>query len=181
MVTPEIDRLRAFIRPVPDFPKRGILFRDITPLLLDPKAFGVAIDSLVKRYEGAGIDKIVGIEARGFIPGAVLASRLGAGFVPVRKPGKLPAGTIREGYTLEYGQDALEIHKDAISAGETVLIVDDLLATGGTAAATSRLVGRLGGKIRELVFLIELSFLNGRRELGGHPVHSLLIYQDEVS
>ncbi len=181
MVTPDPDRLRSFIRSVPDFPKPGILFRDITPLLLDPGAFSGAMEILVNRYRGAGINKVVGIEARGFIPGAVLAGKLGAGFIPVRKPGKLPAGTIREDYTLEYGRDALEMHQDAISAGDLVLIVDDLLATGGTAAAASRLVKRSGGTIIELAFLVELSFLNGRAELQPHPVYSLIDYRDEIS
>ncbi len=180
MVTSQSDRLRTFIRPVPDFPKKGILFRDITPLLLNREAFGDAIEALVQRYAGRGIHKIVSIEARGFILGAVLAYRLGIGFVPVRKPKKLPAETLREAYTLEYGEDVLEMHKDAISPGDLVLIVDDLLATGGSAAAASRLVERSGGTIRELAFLIELSFLNGRDALRPRPVFTLIDYRDET-
>ncbi|HLF14777.1 MAG TPA: adenine phosphoribosyltransferase [Bacteroidota bacterium] len=175
------ESLRRFIRPVRDFPRKGILFRDITPLLLDEAAFGDAIEVFYRRYLGMGIDKIVSIEARGFILGSVLAYRLGIGFVPVRKPNKLPAETIREAYTLEYGEDTLEMHADAIGKGDSVLIIDDLLATGGSAVAASRLVERCGGVIRELAFLIELSFLNGREKLRPRPVFTIIDYRDEVS
>ena len=180
MVTvPAAAGLRERIRSVPDFPKKGIMFRDITPLLLDPETFGGAVDALERRYRDQRIVKVVSIEARGFILGSALAYRLGAGFVPVRKPGKLPSGTVRESYTLEYGVDTLEMHDDALSTGERVVIVDDLLATGGTALASARLVERCGGVIHELAFLIELSFLKGRETLAPRPVHSLLEYSDE--
>lgn len=175
------ESLRGFIRSIPDFPKKGILFRDITPLLLDDSAFGNAIDVFYRRYLGKGVEKIVSIESRGFILGSVLAYRLGVGFVPVRKPHKLPAETIRESYTLEYGQDSLEMHRDAIRQGDSVIIVDDLLATGGTAAAASRLVERCGGRVQELAFLIELSFLKGRAQLQPRPVFTLIDYPDELS
>jgi adenine phosphoribosyltransferase len=180
MVTGSADRIRAHIRSIPDFPKQGIMFRDITPLLLSDSAFGEAIDLFYRRYRDGGISKVVSIESRGFIFGSVLAYRLGAGFVPVRKPNKLPAETISESYTLEYGQDTLEMHRDAIDGGDSVLIVDDLLATGGTAAAASRLVERCGGTVRELAFLIELSFLNGREKLLPRPVFALINYRDEL-
>ncbi len=181
MVKNPSEVLRGFIRSVPDFPKKGILFRDITPLLLDDTAFSDAIEVFYRRYLDKGIDKIVSIESRGFILGSVLAYRLGAGFVPVRKPNKLPAETIREAYMLEYGEDALEMHRDAISRGDSVLIIDDLLATGGTAVAASRLVERCGGTVRELAFLIELSFLNGREKLQPRPVFTIIDYRDDVS
>jgi len=180
MVTDPAGRLRASIRSIPDFPRKGILFRDITPLLLSEKAFGEAIDLLYDRYRGRRVTKIVSIESRGFILGSVLAYRLGAGFVPVRKPGKLPAETIREAYTLEYGEDTLEMHTDAIGNGDNVVIVDDLLATGGTAVAASRLVERCGGTVMELAFLIELSFLGGREKLQPRPVFTLINYADEL-
>ena len=179
MVTPSSSGIREHIRSIPDFPKKGIMFRDITPLLLNDVAFGAAIDRFCDRYHERGIRKVVSIESRGFILGSILAYRLGAGFVPVRKPGKLPAETISESYTLEYGTDTLEMHRDAISRGDSVIIVDDLLATGGTAAAATRLVERCGGTIAELAFLIELSFLNGRRSLEPRSVYSLIQYQDE--
>ncbi len=175
------EALRGFIRSIPDFPRKGILFRDITPLLLDDKAFSEAIEVFYQRYLGMGIDKVVSIESRGFIFGSVLAYRLGTGFVPVRKPNKLPAETIRESYSLEYGEDTLEMHRDAIRSGDSVLIVDDLLATGGTAVAASRLVERCGGTVRELGFLIGLSFLNGREKLRPRPVFTVIDYHDELS
>ncbi len=166
------------IRDVPDFPKKGIIFKDITTLLQDGDAFRQAMNQIMKKYldADAKIDKVVGIEARGFILGGVLAYKLGCGFVPARKPGKLPAQTIREEYTLEYGSNALEIHQDSINKGERVLIVDDLLATGGTALATARLVEKLGGEIVAIQFLIELGFLRGREKLLKYPLHSLIVY-----
>lgn len=180
MVSDPAGRLRDYVRSIPDFPKKGILFRDITPLLLDDGAFGDAIDLFYDRYREGKIDKVVSIESRGFILGSVLAYRLGAGFVPVRKPNKLPAETIREAYTLEYGEDTLEMHSDAVRRGDMVLIVDDLLATGGTAVAASRLVERCGGTVSELAFLIELSFLGGRERLHPRPVFTVIQYRDEI-
>jgi len=168
--------LKSKIREVPDFPKTGILFYDITTLLADPEASRVVIDRLAAPYADQGIDKVVGIESRGFIFGATLAERLQAGFVPVRKPGKLPAERIEESYNLEYGSDMLCIHKDAVSAGERVLVVDDLLATGGTMAATAKLIQRLEGEIVALACVIELLALNGRDKLKAHPVFTLLTY-----
>lgn len=167
---------KSLIREVPDFPKPGILFYDITTLLKDPEAFRAIGDELAARYEGQGIAKVIGIESRGFILGGTLAARLGAGFVPVRKPGKLPADIYEVEYNLEYGSSVLAIHRDAVSAGERVLIVDDLLATGGTAAATVDLVGQLGGEIAGLDFLIELKALKGRDRLAGYNVHSMISY-----
>lgn len=167
---------KSLIREVPDFPKPGILFYDITTLLKDPQAFRAIADELAARYEGQRIAKVIGIESRGFILGGTLAARLGAGFVPVRKPGKLPADIYEVEYNLEYGSSVLAIHRDAVSAGERVLIVDDLLATGGTAAATIDLVGQLGGEIAGLDFLVELKGLHGRDRLTGHNVHSMIVY-----
>jgi adenine phosphoribosyltransferase len=167
---------KALIREVPNFPKPGILFYDITTLLKDAKAFRSVQDELVARYRGDGISKVVGIESRGFILGSPLACQLGAGFVPVRKPGKLPADTFEVKYNLEYGSNSLAIHRDAITMGERVLIVDDLLATGGTAAATVNLIRQLGGEIVGLVVLVELLALKGREKLDGCPVHALLSY-----
>ena len=164
------------IRDVPDFPQKGIMFKDITTLLQDGEAFRQAMNQVMKRYLDAGIDKVVGIEARGFILGGVLAYKLGCGFVPARKPGKLPFKAIREEYTLEYGSNALELHQDGIRKGERVLIVDDLLATGGTALATARLVEKLGGEVVAIQFLIELGFLHGREKLLKYPLHSLIAY-----
>ena len=171
-----MDQLKDKIRHVPYFPKSGILFYDITTLLRDRVGFRSAIDSLARPYEGRGIDIVVGVESRGFILGAAVADRLDAGFTPVRKPGKLPAETIRASYALEYGTDALEMHRDAIEKGQRVLIVDDLLATGGTASATTELVRRLGGDVQGLAFLIELVALNGRSKLPGEQVHAVLQY-----
>ncbi len=167
------------IRSVPDFPKKGIVFRDITTLLKDPKAFAQALDMFVQHYKGAKIDKVVGVESRGFIFGAALAHELGAGFVPIRKPGKLPAPTLRQEYELEYGTDAMEIHKDAIAPGERVLLHDDLLATGGTMLAATELVERLKGTIVGISFLIELSFLGGRKNLAGYDIFSIIKYESE--
>jgi len=174
-----IAELTASIRNVPDFPKPGIVFRDITTLLKDPRSFQAVNDILASRYKDSNIDKVVGIESRGFILGATLAMQLGAGFVPIRKKGKLPAETIRENYALEYGTDTIEIHKDAIAKGDRILLHDDLLATGGTIAAAARLVERLGGIIVELTFLVELEFLNGRRNLGDKPIFSIVKVQRE--
>jgi len=168
--------LKSRIRHVPDFPKPGILFYDITTLLRDPAGFGAVIEQLAAPFEEDGIDLVVGIESRGFILGAPVAARLGAGFVPIRKPGKLPAKTLREAFSLEYGSDAIEIHQDAVAPGQTVLIVDDVLATGGTARAAASLVKQLGGRLHALSFLIELDFLHGREKLGGETVVSLLHY-----
>ena len=171
-----MDTLKTRIRHVPDFPKAGILFYDITTLLQDPAGFKLAIDSVTAPFTDAGIDIVVGIESRGFIFGSAVADRLSAGFAPVRKPGKLPSTTMRASYDLEYGSDALEIHDDAVKAGQRVLIVDDLLATGGTAKAASELVQRLGGDVHALAFLIELVGLNGRDKLAGHRLHTVLKY-----
>ena len=168
--------LKTQIRHVPDFPKAGILFYDITTLLQDPAGLRAAIDSLTMPFSGQHIDLVVGIESRGFIFGAAVADRLGAGFVPIRKPGKLPSACVRESYALEYGTDTLEIHEDAVRKGQRVLIVDDLLATGGTARAASDLVKRIGGTVHGLAFLIELVALNGRAKLAGEQVHASLQY-----
>ena len=168
--------LKQHIRHVPDFPKAGILFYDITTLLRDPLGFETTVDLLSSPYEGQGIDAVVGIESRGFILGAAVAQRIGAGFIPIRKPGKLPAKTIRETYDLEYGKDALEVHEDAIGAGQRILIVDDVLATGGTAAAAVQLVRKLGGELHGLAFLIELLFLNGKQKIENEKVYSVLHY-----
>jgi len=168
--------LKQMIRSVPDFPKPGINFFDITTLLKEPAGLKATIDALAGPYADARIDAVVGIESRGFILGAAVAQQIGAGFIPVRKPGKLPAKALKEVYELEYGKDAVEIHADAIEKGQRVLIVDDVLATGGTAAATTRLVKQLGGKLHGLAFLIELSFLNGKSKLAGEQVFSVLQY-----
>ena len=172
------DLLKTKIRNVPDFPKPGILFYDITTLLRDPEGLRLALDAMAAPYEGTAIDLVVGMESRGFIFGAALADRLKAGFVPVRKPGKLPARSVRVSYDLEYGTDSLEIHADAIERGQRVLIVDDLLATGGTAAATIHLVNGLGAEVVGCAFLVELTFLNGRARLGSTPVHAVLPYDE---
>ena len=168
--------LKSRIREVPDFPKPGINFYDITTLLRDPEGFKTAIESLSAPFAGAGIDIVVGIESRGFILGGAVADRLGAGFCPIRKPGKLPAATRRESFSLEYGTDAIEIHTDAIRPGQRVLVVDDVLATGGTAKAAASLVKGLGGTLHGLAFLIELDFLNGREKLAGEQITSVLHY-----
>ncbi len=172
------DGLKKLIRGVPDFPKPGILFYDITTLLKNKVGFAMLIDELSHRYVGRQIDLVLGIEARGFIFGPALAYRLNAGFVPVRKPKKLPAEVARMTYDLEYGQDTLEVHKDAIENGQRVIIVDDLLATGGTAKATTKLVESLGGKVESLAFVVELDFLKGRQKLAGYDVVSLLHYDE---
>jgi adenine phosphoribosyltransferase len=171
-----MDALKSKIRHVPDFPKAGILFYDVTTLLRDPTGFRLAIDTLSAPYRDRGISLVVGIESRGFILGSVVADRIGAGFVPVRKVGKLPADKIRASYQLEYGTDSLEMHRDAITPGQSVLIVDDLLATGGTASATIDLVKQLGGDVRGVAFLIELVALNGRARLPGVAVMAVLQY-----
>jgi adenine phosphoribosyltransferase len=170
------DQLKNLIREVPDFPKKGILFYDITTLLKDKAGYATLIDVLAERYIGKGVDLILGMEARGFIFGPALAYRLSAGFVPVRKPGKLPAATERVEYDLEYGSNVLEVHKDAIQRGQRVLIVDDLLATGGTAEATAKLASGLGAQITGLAFVVELDFLKGRDKLKSYEVYSVLHY-----
>jgi adenine phosphoribosyltransferase len=170
--------LRAFVRDIPDFPKPGIVFRDITPLLLDPAALDAAVSGLAERVTPAEVDFVVAAEARGFILGAALARQLGAGFVPARKPGKLPAETVTAEYTLEYGLDALEVHADALADGARVLVHDDLLATGGTAGALCDLVAGLGAEIIGCAFLVELCFLQGRERLSPHDVYSLIEYHD---
>jgi adenine phosphoribosyltransferase len=172
----EIAELRAKIRDIKNFPTEGILFKDITTLLKDANAFRDVVDLLSARYRNERIDIVVGIESRGFIFGGALAHQLKAGFVPVRKLGKLPGKTIEVEYELEYGRDALAVHEDAIQAGQRVLVVDDLLATGGTMAATLRLVEQLGGRVVGVGFMIELSFLHGREKLKNYPVHSLIAY-----
>jgi adenine phosphoribosyltransferase len=171
-----MDHLKTQIRHVPDFPKAGILFYDITTLLQDPIGLRSAIDGLAIPFMNQGIDLVVGVESRGFIFGAAVADRIGAGFTPVRKPGKLPSKTVRATYDLEYGTDSLEMHTDGVKKGQRVLIVDDLLATGGTAAAVASLVKGCGGEIHALAFLIELVALNGRAKLGADPVHTVLKY-----
>ncbi|MFH0771641.1 MAG: adenine phosphoribosyltransferase [Candidatus Omnitrophota bacterium] len=169
-----LEDLRDSIRDIPDFPKKGIIFKDITTLLKDGKKFKAAIDALAERYKGEKIDKVVAIEARGFILGSVIAYKLGAGIVPVRKKGKLPHETSSVEYELEYGKDSLEMHKDAINLNDKILIVDDLLATGGTMKAVCDLVENARGKISSIAFLIELTFLNGRDRLRGRDVFSLI-------
>jgi adenine phosphoribosyltransferase len=168
--------IEALIRTIPDFPVSGILFRDITPLLRDKQGFRQAIDLFVDRFSGRGIDYVVAIEARGYIFAAPIAYAIGAGFIPVRKPGKLPHDTLREEYALEYGTNILEIHSDAIGPGERVLVVDDVLATGGTAAATARLLERLGASVEGFAFLIELTALRGREALPGAEIVSFVSY-----
>ena len=172
----DCEHLKKLIREVPDFPKPGILFYDITTLLKNGLGFRQVIDALKEHYRGTEVDTVIGIEARGFIFAPALAYALGAGFVPVRKPKKLPSDRVSVSYQLEYGTDSLEIHKDAIADGHSVLIVDDLLATGGTAAAVTKLVEKVGGKVAGAGFVIELSFLNGRQKLNGYDVFSLLKY-----
>jgi adenine phosphoribosyltransferase len=171
-----LEELRAKIRDIKDFPTEGILFKDITTLLKEGPAFRHVIDALAARYEKDGVDIVVGIESRGFIFAGALAHQLRAGFVPVRKLGKLPAKTVQVEYELEYGRSALAIHEDAIERGHRVLVVDDVLATGGTMAATIRLVEQLGGKVSGVAFLLELAFLKGRQKLANYPIDSLIVY-----
>lgn len=171
-----MDDLKGFIREVPDFPKPGILFYDITTLLKDPLALRMTVDRFVWQFASKQVDKVIGMESRGFMFGPMVAYNLNAGFVPVRKPGKLPAKAISETYDLEYGQDTLQMHEDAIEPGDRVLIVDDLIATGGTAAASAKLVEQRGGKVVGLGFVIELTFLSGRKKLDGYEVLSLIRY-----
>jgi adenine phosphoribosyltransferase len=172
----DVEGLKSLIRGVPDFPKPGILFYDITTLLQDAAGLRAAIDSLAEPFAASGVELIVGIESRGFILGAAIADRLGVGFAPVRKPGKLPSRTVRVAYDLEYGSDALEIHDDAVRSGQRVLIVDDLLATGGTAKATCDLVRQLGGEVVAVACLIELTFLDGRARLPNERLHTVIQY-----
>ena len=172
-----MERLAGAVRDIPDFPKPGITFKDITPLLADAAAFRFSVEALSDHFAGAGVEKVLGIEARGFILAAPVAHRLGAGFVPVRKAKKLPWEVEAEEYVLEYGSDVVEVHRDAFGPGERVLVVDDVIATGGTAAATARLAERLGGEVVGLAFVIELAFLEGRSRLEGHEVVSLLSYE----
>ncbi len=174
-----MDNLKKFIRSIPDFPKQGIMFRDITTLLASSEGLSLALEQLFEEAKDKGVTRVVGIESRGFILGGALAQKLGCGFVPVRKPGKLPGEKIAESYSLEYGTDTIEIHADAIKGGDIVLLHDDLLATGGTAKAACKLIERLGGKIVLISFLIELSFLQGREVLKGYEVSSLIEYADE--
>lgn len=171
-----LERVRRSIRDVPDFPKPGIIFKDITPLLADALLFGEVVEHMAAVHAGAGIERVVGIESRGFLFAAPLALRLGCGLVPVRKPGKLPYRTQRVDYALEYGADSLEAHEDAVRPGQRVLVVDDVLATGGTAEATIRLVRCLGGEVAGAIFLVELEFLQGRARFADLPVHSLVQY-----
>jgi adenine phosphoribosyltransferase len=171
-----MDTLKTRIRHVPDFPKPGILFYDVTTLLRDPEGFKLAIDTMADPYHDQGIALVVGIESRGFILGAAIADRIGAGFVPVRKVGKLPSATIRASYALEYGTDSLEMHSDAIEQGQKVLVVDDVIATGGTARATVDMVRQLGGQVHGVAFLIELVALNGRAKLEGENIYAVLQY-----
>ena len=171
--------LKKLIRDVPDFPKKGIVFKDITTLLLNPDAVRECVEQISERYRAQGIQKVIGIESRGFMLGPMIAQELRAGFVPIRKKGKLPAAIIREEYALEYGTDSIEIHKDAVSAGERVLLHDDLLATGGTMAAAVRLLQRLGGAVAGASFIVELDFLNGKEKLQPLDVYSLIHYTQE--
>lgn len=176
MPDPLEQHLRSTIRDVRDFPKPGILFRDITPLLADPRLFAESVEALWKPYADAGVDAVAGIESRGFIFATALAVLHALPLIPLRKPGKLPAETFRESYDLEYGRDALEMHRDALAPGRRVLIVDDLLATGGTAAAAARLIGHGGGTVVGIAMLIELTDLGGRRLVEPHPLHTVLRY-----
>ena len=172
----QVEALKAAIRDVPDFPKPGVVFKDITTLLQDPVLFRRSIDLLVAACGDRPVDKVVAIESRGFLFGGAVAHQLGAGFVPVRKPGKLPCRTVEASYELEYGTDTVEMHEDALTAGDRVLIVDDLIATGGTARAAGELTERLGATVSAFVFLVELSFLAGREKLAGHDIVSLIRY-----
>lgn len=169
--------LKEYIRDIPDFPRAGVVFKDITPLLADVAAFRFAVDALCEHFAARNIDKVLGVEARGFIIAAPVAYRFGAGFIPVRKAGKLPWQVEKQEYVLEYGTDLLEVHRDALSPGENALIVDDVLATGGTASATARLVERLGGDVVGMGFVLELAFLGGRRKLEDRDAVSLIRYE----
>ena len=173
--------LKKLVRDVPDFPIKGIIFKDITTLVKDPKGFDYTLSELYNLSKNKGITKVIGIESRGFIFGGALANKLGVGFVPIRKPGKLPADTIKQTYELEYGTDSIEIHKDALESGDKVLIHDDLLATGGTMEAACKLVEKLGADVRQISFVIELDFLNGREKLQNYDVQSLIHYEDRKS
>ena len=173
---PTSSDLQRAIRNIPDFPKPGIQFKDITPVLADARLFAASVELLTQAYKPGDIDAVVGIDARGFIFAAAAALRLEAGFVPIRKKGKLPYETLEQDYALEYGKASVAVHVDALKPGSRVLLIDDLLATGGTAAAAAALVERLGAKIQEIAFLIELSFLNGRQKLRGYPIRSLVVY-----
>src|SRR5437773_3100842 len=175
-MSPDASWLKEHIRDIPDFPRPGVVFKDITPLLREAEAFRFVVDALFDHFDGRGVTKVLGVEARGLILAAPVAYRLGAGFVPVRKAGKLPWEIEREEYELEYGTDLLEVHRDAVEPGENVLIVDDVLATGGTASACVRLVERLGGSVVGLGFVIELAFLHGRDKLPGQDLVSLMLY-----
>jgi len=175
-MTADHGALRSFVRDIADYPVAGVTFRDITPLLGDSATLAQAVDAMVEQFAGVPFDRVVGVEARGFIFGAAVAYRAGAGFVPVRKAGKLPWAVVREEYNLEYGSDKLEIHRDAIHPGERILIVDDVLATGGTAAATAKLVETLGGVVAGLAFLLEIDELGGRAKLGERTAQALLHY-----
>jgi adenine phosphoribosyltransferase len=166
--------IRDLIRDIPDFPKKGIIFKDITPVLNEPVAFHQVIQAISDRYAGQKVDKIAAIESRGFIFGAPVAFALQKGLAIIRKPGKLPYATFREEYSLEYGTDIIEIHQDAFQPGDRVVLVDDLLATGGTALAAARLIEKAGGKVAEICFLIELGFLHGREKIGNYPIHSFV-------
>lgn len=168
--------LKAFIRDIPDFPKKGIVFKDITPLLGDPKAFAAAVDQIATHYASSGISKVAGIEARGFLFAGAVAQKLNAGVIPVRKKGKLPYKTVSQSYDLEYGSDTVEIHEDAAKAGEKVLLIDDLIATGGTAKASCELLEKTGAKVESLCFIVDLTFLKGKEKLGGRDVFALLEY-----
>ena len=171
--------LKDYIRNVKDFPKEGILFRDITTLLKNPESFNYTLEKLLEFTKDIIVDKVVGIESRGFIFGSVMANKLNCGFIPVRKPGKLPAEKESISYSLEYGEDTLEIHKDAIQKGDKVIIHDDLLATGGTMSAVCKLIEKLGGEVVQLSFIVELSFLNGRSKLSNYDVRSIVVYENE--
>lgn len=176
MASKTID-LKRYIRNIPDWPKKGILFRDITPLLGDPRAFAAAVDALSADFSGAGVDYVAAVEARGFIFGAAVAEKLGAGFVPIRKKGKLPWQTESVTYDLEYGTDILEVHRDAVTSGAKVLMVDDLLATGGTMAAACKLIEKIGGHVAGIAFLVELADLKGREKVVGYKVTSVISYK----
>lgn len=168
--------LEKYIRDIPDFPKKGIVFKDITTLLKEPEVFKYTVDTIVEKYRNEAIDKVVSVEARGYIFGGVIAYKLNCGFVPVRKPGKLPAETVSMDYSLEYGKDTVELHKDAITGGEKILVFDDLLATGGTVLATCQLIEKLGGKVIGCAFVINLAFLKGTERLKDYNVFSLIEY-----